>query len=873
MRENLDWNKIKKPVSVSYDMAINDSYFFCEQARAIERHCKSFLPTADLDNFESEESQHRILHNQVISIVGDRGTGKSSLLETSRAILNHAHYYVLDTIDPSTFNNSMNVTELLLSKCYKVLKDQAATLSNSREYESLKQELYTQLKKSLTVLNNLRLTKTTYIENSMTHEVLEDYMERESFAYTLQSVLNLVLKVVNATLKNDSAKFLKVALLIDDLDLVDNQEIYNMTEDIRKYLATSVVVVIAYRETQLQNAILQTLVEKSKSLLDQKLIMKDELKDQAAKYLEKLAPYATRVFMPVEEELYAAKLKDIVSVIINDASSDEKQKIIKEMFIDAYGVSSEISLKDWFFSALGLKIKLDLRPLDEKENTHSQFPNNLRGVLDFIKIIHTDMYPTTTCTDSRDIAQKVLLNIKLYRTYFRSFCNQILEYDQYGILRNWETATIQNKNFTIYFDLWNRYFKDTTPEFWENRANTSVKSKASSNINNEITVPLDVLKVQPANVALADVSILLDDAKTLASKSFNELNFIYAIKVFYSLNLTELFLEAYLHYDAHDTDYNQSLEQYLTLLNSYIIPKYAIRDVEAQYHVSWLFAFDKSHYINSATPGYKQFVDLIVYTTIPEGGDVMPAVRARINQPNRSNSQRSYRFRNAFSHDTIDFTDGDLFPRRTFKLQYDFFAFLGKKSYIETVFKSFSHDNCERKYALTSMFDIDKFIFMNYVRRSQSDPIEYFIRCIDRGLHGEFQKPIQLLLNRKLIEKTYHSEESHIYQKIFKDIEIPTDFNDFDTNLIARREEKEENIDVATLTKEQYNAEKKIVVFAIVNQYLLSRNDLSQEDRDYIDETLKMNAFRTKRKNDLWNLLLKYKVVPQVDDESNRPTV
>ena len=841
----LNWDNIKKPIAVDYSKATDSSYIFYNQVMKIENICDSmkYDVLGKIDNNK---------HNRVISIVGDRGTGKSSLLETSINVLKEKGLFVIDIIDPSTFNTSLNVTEILLSKLYMLLKELDVQLSNNTHKENLKHKLYNELKKALEVLNNLRLTDVSFIENNMTHEVLENYMEREQFSNTIKYVLDLILIIINETKDDNKPDFRGIAILIDDLDLVDNEVIYSMAEDIRKYLATSAVVVIAYRETQLQNAIVQEIINKNKLLIDKNLINDFELRDQAAKYLEKLMPYATRIFMPVEELLYSEKFEKIVSVIVESNSDVETDEIIKKEFINKYNISNGINLKEWFYNAIGEKIKLDLKPLDEKENTQLLFPNNLRGILDLIKIVHVDLKTTKDCANVEEITETVLLNLEHYRTYYRSYCSQSLSYEQYKIIRNWEIANVGNKNFTIYFDLWTNYFKELQDDIWMKKYDSNKKTIGSvSIIENELFYPLDILKIQPENVAIADVYLLLDDLKIFVAKTFNDLNFIYVIKVFYSLELTKLFLEEISK--NIDTEKNSAdINNYLILLNSYIIPEYALYDVQAQYKATWTFKLYKSKYNDDINNTYAKIVDKVCYTKIPRNGDLYRGIRPTIDTNTRTTDQRLSRYRTYFS------TYTGIQDKQSGNLEYNLFAFLGKKDYFENLKNNaILYDNNENHYILTSMFDIDKIAIANYTRRSEDKPINYFMRSINKMLNNDMDKMDKFKLNRKILEANYSFNTSNKYLNVYSDEEIEFDFDTFDLGLFKKTKSDIYNNGDQPIIKKLLKMNGKEIISNIILKMLKLEN-LSNEDKLYLEETKSLKIIYEDRKNKISELMSKY---------------
>ena len=90
-----DWEKITGPLGETEDI-------FKDEIERIEKLCKEY-------GFEKNSSN-------VISIVGNRGCGKTSLIKAVQKHFNEdKDFYVTDTIDPSIFDDTLLIPEFFIS--------------------------------------------------------------------------------------------------------------------------------------------------------------------------------------------------------------------------------------------------------------------------------------------------------------------------------------------------------------------------------------------------------------------------------------------------------------------------------------------------------------------------------------------------------------------------------------------------------------------------------------------------------------------------------------------------------------------------------------------------------------------------------------
>lgn len=688
----LDWNMITKPIDVSVEEAEQETYIFYNQYSQLKQICEPYLRGEIVKEY------------RVVSIVGERGMGKTSLLKTFKKRLEKSQNHVIGPIDPEIFDSSMGIIEILLSEIHSdVLKITKRCKSNIEENieEYTIAKLHEQSRRCLKTLANIRSEKADFIDKHSTAEVLEIYKNRVDFQQLLSELLEQYLKLVGKQ---------NLFVMIDDLDLVNPYTISNMTEDIRKYLTDSVSVIISYRGSQLNNAIVQNKLDLNKVLIDKDIIGVEEVTEQATKYIEKFAPMQYRVSMTIASMLYEKPIREILKNIVNrDGEIKHNENISTALDLD--GKEGNKSLKNFLYDVINLKVGIDIIPVDIKEGDERQIPNTLRGMLELSKILIVNM-KTTENLSFYEQAKVKLSNIKIYRSYLLDHSMNTLPFKYYELIVRWENKGVEGKNHLICDYLWKEFI--LTDEEMYHRWQEGGELK--------------IFEIQPYNIAIADVYEVLETIKAINYKFKDLYFFVYVIKILYSLLLLELYLKAFIEY-RNEKSYssNQYLEQYLTLLNCYVIPDYVKEELTRQYpEYACEFVYKKSEKNNQKM---REFIDLCCYYEVTSNGETINGARRKFGNENKR-FQKAFVYRKIFNNALAIDT---LFDTRTYK--YDPFAFLGKRAYVEETMKQWATientEDVEYPFVLFSMFDIDVFILNNYVRRSEQAPVLYFYKQIN----------------------------------------------------------------------------------------------------------------------------------------------
>ena len=242
-----------------------------------------------LSEHMSEAGRSNLRFNNVIAFCGDRGSGKSSCMKSfiqQKKAQTELKLVYLDTIDPSFFDDSHNILELVIGRLYGKIANHSV---GEDEDDTLRDKRNKLLLKFDGVMRDLKF--------------LAKAEDRERFYDSLQELdalsvgVNLQAKI--AGLIDECLNFLGdfnfLIISIDDLDLNINQG-YIMSEHIRKYLTNDkCIILIGVKVDQLIECVKNSLSRTS-------AISSDEAYEMAVKYVAKLIPVGYRVNMPVLDD-------------------------------------------------------------------------------------------------------------------------------------------------------------------------------------------------------------------------------------------------------------------------------------------------------------------------------------------------------------------------------------------------------------------------------------------------------------------------------------------------------------------------------------------------------------------------------------------
>lgn len=283
---------------------------------------KENQPIIELDNIEASVFKNQYVladkifnallkdketrkYNNIISFCGDRGTGKTSCMMSFKSHCEQKfnECFFLKVIDPSFFDETHNIIELVVGRLYSELTSKVEDV----EYDVAKRdELVSQFNKVMIYMKYLakKEDKEHYYDGLQELEALSVGLSLQD---SIQKLFCLFLQYVKK--KN-------LVIVVDDLDL-NVQGAYVMSEHIRKYLTNEkCIIMLSVKVEQLIDAV-QHYLENTQHVDDA------EGHEMAVKYVTKLIPVSSRVNMPLLEDYCDNELKYVYTDAEGQKRTDE----------------------------------------------------------------------------------------------------------------------------------------------------------------------------------------------------------------------------------------------------------------------------------------------------------------------------------------------------------------------------------------------------------------------------------------------------------------------------------------------------------------------------------------------------------------------
>ncbi len=486
MAENavqFDWEKITGPLGETEDI-------FKDEIERIEKLCKGY-------DFEKNSSN-------VISIVGNRGCGKTSLI---KAVQKHfdenKNFYVTDTIDPSIFDDTLLIPEFFIS----VLAQQVEKSKENGSGEFA--EFHKKLNEIMEVISHIKSNKERFYEDNHPSDIVRTIQKRYRFDELLKELITSFYKAIGKD------KDTKMIVCIDDLDLVSNKYVYRMIEDIQKWLNKNCIVILSFREVQLLNIIQDQFIKQNINLIDKEIISISEIRDQAIQFYEKQMPVSRRIYLKGQKEFFNETSWDILKPFVNKIS-DEKQKEYEKT-----------NFHDFMEKLVRDKVALPLDPVDEKERVHLIYPNGLREMLAFVRML-VEM-PEMRDEKGSVLKESLQQNLKNYQNYVLSRAKANLDDKYYSVLDEWIKTSVENKNYYMCSKL-DKLLRDYYASQGESEYGVLVEKYHNGDL-------IYIERTEPYNVMLGDVIQFTGVVKRCIPFDEQVMYFCYLIKLLYSISL------------------------------------------------------------------------------------------------------------------------------------------------------------------------------------------------------------------------------------------------------------------------------------------------------------------------------------------------
>ena len=507
-----------------YSIDITQSIFY-------KQYCTALSCIADLISYNNEyyDNDKHKTRNNIIIFTGDRGSGKTSCMMTvkkllcnnhkkleryenigiaqnKKALLTNTTFHQLDTIGPIYFDQNHNIMELFLGSLY-------AKFINNESKEQEKPRIYNNNLQNLTDRGEL-LNKFSEVKRNLTllynKECLSEYdnLEELKDLTASMSLRNSMYDLVQTYIKYMHHSDDQLIIDIDDIDL-NMTNAYEMIEQIRKYLKIpGLIILMSLKIDQLANVVnIKNLKEYEALLQIDKVKYREICQRIVEKFLVKTFPLSQRVKLPKVNDILEHNFKFIQPTLFPDG------KKVKELS----------PLKEGLLALIYQKTGL----LFYNTPKHPSFiiPTNLRELLNFIH----KLYDLEDASNHNE-ATSNLFYFKDY--FFNTWCT--------NNLLNEDLTLIRKANKIIEPLYINKLILNILQERFP-ILQTVKKEDPKDKLNSisELSLILDN-KNMAFNISLGDVLACIDWLEKVCVEQ-KELMFLFAIKVFYTINLYENF--------------------------------------------------------------------------------------------------------------------------------------------------------------------------------------------------------------------------------------------------------------------------------------------------------------------------------------------
>lgn len=507
-----------------YSIDITQSIFY-------KQYCTALSCIAELISYNNEyyDNDKHKTRNNIIIFTGDRGSGKTSCMMTvkkllcnnhkkleryekigiaqnKKALLTNTTFHQLDTIGPIYFDQNHNIMELFLGSLY-------AKFINNESKEQEKPRIYNNNLQNLTDRGEL-LNKFSEVKRNLTllynKECLSEYdnLEELKDLTASMSLRNSMYDLVQTYIKYMYHSGDQLIIDIDDIDL-NMTNAYEMIEQIRKYLKIpGLIIFMSLKIDQLANVVnIKNLKEYETLLQIDKVKYREICQRIVEKFLVKTFPLSQRVKLPKVNDILERNFKFIQPTLFPDGKKEKELSPLKE------------GLLALIYQKTGL--------LFYNTPKHPSFiiPTNLRELLNFIH----KLYDLEDASNHNE-ATSNLFYFKDY--FFNTWCT--------NNLLNEDLTLIRKANKIIEPLYINKLILNILQERFP-ILQTIKKEDPKDKLNSisELSLILDN-KNMAFNISLGDVLACIDWLEKVCVDQ-KELMFLFAIKVFYTINLYENF--------------------------------------------------------------------------------------------------------------------------------------------------------------------------------------------------------------------------------------------------------------------------------------------------------------------------------------------
>lgn len=789
---NINWEKYKKVIKKE----------FSEKEETEE--VKNYIFSSQLDKvnliLEHMDTVGGI-HSRNIAITGDRGTGKTSFIETLKLVLEKQNYYVFDIVSPTVLSSHLNILEIVISSIYREI-DQFIDSHDVHDRGRLIQHL----KK---VMNAIAVEKkqSDYFKQSKPEiEMLTDLSHRTFLDEEIKELFCYFKKVLNN--RQDSCKEVikDLVLIIDDLDLVENNLVYDLLRDIQHYLDSQLIVIFAYKEGQLEQSMFEHLAKGNEALLNHGVIDSNVIFGQIERFLTKLVPLSNRIPLFKQDELLNKTIGEFLASLDPSYGVGENLEFITK---DSEKNKNNLTIREWFYESIFYRTNLKLDPIDIREEASRLMPKTLREMVQLCEELHS-MQVITRSMDKLAGVEGLRKNIGAFRRYIGYKNSTYFNLATMEFFQKWELAESHQANYLAYHFLMSYY-----QESFEQNQKLGYPLNLSKS-----GYPLTLRTMEPYNITLGDIYALMEELKYTEGISADTYYIVYILKVYYSLRLSELLYNVVLHHKLFvhvkeeattfymatsteelqieknheqeatkltDKEYREhimtaiekvpALQAYLELVNAQFMPQNFNYDRSGSrdddfYLISWLKDDDLPEYS-------RLFKSLFLNSEVAAKGQI---------QRNIGKRESVFRYRNLYSYLPLQLTSATFY-------KIDFLAFAIKADLLMyNVVRFVEEEGDTIPYFMSNMFHIDVFVRHNYNENNNKGKFAYIAKQIVFGLwQGSNQRAHDLKHWYKSFDTVFGTkiEALHLLVDIAEQIKI-SDKQTTDVSALSEEQKRDE---------------------------------------------------------------------------------
>lgn len=503
---------------------------------------------------DSKESNSYVSSNNIFAFIGDRGSGKTSCMNSVAKMLEDNNenpicrnkqntvslkdksFEVLKSTDPSFFAKTKNILDIVLGRLF------------SRFEEELKKNITNKIKEKNDVLQNFENVKHSLAcmdKNVCDDDCVNQLIDLSASVDLKKYIGDLIESFLNYTGKD------YLVIPVDDIDL-HTFYAFDMAEQIRKYLVQPrTIILMALKIPQLEYAIERHYLDHYKEMLDKGFLSKSSITDMAIKYLIKFIPQSHRFPLKTVEELLntPVEIKDNQTII-------KKGSVLKDC------ITEEIYNKTRFL------------PYKHYKEPSLIIPRNLRECCYLLEFL-SRMKPYS----KESIG---IYNHDKFVNYFINTWTGNLKSEDLTILTNiYYTLSVEQLNKSIIINLYEKLINYITGGEINN-ANSFTdmqRRRTAYSLSDNLPFAKITSKINsPYNISIGDLIVFLEFYETKIHQE-NEKAFIFAIKSLYSNRLSLFYDESKLSKDYSNQKYliggafisesDSRIEKHFTKNNTY----------------------------------------------------------------------------------------------------------------------------------------------------------------------------------------------------------------------------------------------------------------------------------------------------------------